>query len=435
MKYLVINLRQLRKKEPIMLVLILMCSFTAAVILYFSLGMIMHYQENRRRGDINSYEMSVLYNELEQAQRSQNTDFQQKAENYLSTEKNLEYMTVGGLRSFLKNVPKALFMNCNQMIVNSYYDADDVSVEFYDNSGAMGTNNIYLVRFSFHYDEASGIISPSSKSKDKLIYGDYLNVEDQAYGNHNAVIGIGIYNDLFVKNRKKDKDMGYNVTYDNSYDFSKHTEFTMFGETYHIVGITDGVEIDIPFNSLPDEVPLATFWSTCMIFLYDVPVTSQQEELLQQYLETNYPGTLSVKEMKHTYINASFYTMLIVVLVLVILIAVTNIAVIFRYILMKRKKQIAIFKLCGCRSCTAMFVGEGLLLTVPAFVVGALFYHLLLRPLLREMFVFMGAAYTPFNLVSVFVLFAMLSLLALYISIRPIVKQTPAAIWKEEALC
>ena len=129
MKYLVINLRQLRKKEPIMLVLILMCSFTAAVILYFSLGMIMHYQENRRRGDINSYEMSVLYNELEQAQRSQNTDFQQKAENYLSTEKNLEYMTVGGLRSFLKNVPKALFMNCNQMIVNSYYDADDVSVE------------------------------------------------------------------------------------------------------------------------------------------------------------------------------------------------------------------------------------------------------------------------------------------------------------------
>lgn len=435
MHYLYTNLHLFRKKEPIMFFLILLCSFIAAIILYFSLGMIIHYQENRRRGDINAYEMTVYYNDLEDAQRAEISDYSQKAENYLAVEKNLQYMTVGELHSFLKEIPKTLFMNCNQMLMNAYYEADDASVEFVDDSGAMGTRNVYLCRFAFHYDEATDIISPFTKKAGKLIYGDYLSTEDEIYGNHNAVIGIGVYNDLFVEGRKKDPELGYNVTYDSGYNFTEHTEFTLFGETYHIVGITDGVDIDIPFNSLKNDVPICTFWSDCMIFLYDVPVTVQQEELLRQYVETEYPGYLSVENLEHTYQNVSFYTVLIVVLVLVILIAVTNIAVIFRYILMKRKKQIAIFKLCGCQNCTAMFIGEGILLTVPAFFIGSFVYLLLLRPVLDKMFVFMDAAYTPWNLFSVFCLFAVLSVLALCVSAYPIVHQTPAAIWKEESSC
>ena len=432
MNYLRTNLRLFQKQEPVMFFLILLCSFTAAVILYFSLGMIVHYQENKRRGDINAYDIRIYYDALENAQRADNPNYEQKAVDYLAAEKNMDYMTVGELHSFLKDVPKALFMNCNQLIVNSYYDAENASVKFVDDSGAMGTNNIYLVRFNFHYDEATEIISPSTKTTERLIYGDYLSIEDETFGNHHAVIGIGVYNDLFVEGRKKDPESGYDLTYDSSYDFEEHTEFTMFGETYHIVGITDGVDIDIPFNSLKDDLPICTFWPTCMTFLYDVPVTNQQEEFMRQYVETEYPGYLSVEELEHTYINTSFYTMLIAVLVLVILIAVTNIAVIFRYILMKRRKQIAIFKLCGCRTCTALFVGEGMALTVPAFLVGTLVYLLLLRPLFGEMFVFMNAAYTPWSLISVFLLFAVLAFLSLYISVCPIVNQTPVAIWKEE---
>lgn len=73
-----------------------------------------------------------------------------------------------------------------------------------------------------------------------------------------------------------------------------------------------------------------------------------------------------------------------------------------------------------------------MVLTVPAFFVGTIVYLLLLRPLFGEMFVFMSAAYTPWSLVSVFLLFAVLALLSLYISVCPIVNQTPVAIWKEE---
>lgn len=432
MNYLRFNLRLFLKKEPIMFILILVCSFAAAFILYFSLGMITHYQENRRRGDINAYEMSVIYNDLESAQRTEMQDYDKKAEQYLSVEKNINYMTVGELHQFLNNVPKELYMDCNQLIVNSYYDVEDVSVKFIDSSGAMGTNNIYLVRFSFHYDEASGIISPSTKTNEKLIYGDYLSIEDEAYGNHNAVIGIGVYNDLFVEGRNKIPELGYNVTYDKSYDFSENTEFTLFGESYHIVGITDGTDIDIPFNSLNNDLPICTFWSTCMTFLYNVPVTSQQEEYLRQYLESHYQGHLGIKDLKHTYINTSFYTMLIIVLVLVILISSTNIAIIFRYIMMKRKKQIAIFKMCGCQSCTTMFLGEGIVLTQPSFMIGALVYYIFLRPVFEKTFVFMSFAYTLWNLLIVFILFTVLSLLALYISVCPIVSKTPVTIWKEE---
>ena len=432
MKYIHTNLRLFWKKEPAMFFLILLCSFTAAVILYFSFGMIIHYQENRRRGDIDAYDMRVYYNALESAQRSDNPDYQQKAKDYLTTEKNMQYMTVGDLRNFLENVPKTLFINCNQLIVNSYYDADNAYVEFVDDSGAMGSGNIYQVTFSFHYDEATEIISPSTKTNENLIYGDYLSIEDETYGTHNAVIGIGVYNDLFVDGRKKDPELGYNITYDNSYNFEDHTEFTLFGETYQIVGITDGTGIDIPFNSMKDDEPICTFWSTCMTFLYDTPITNQQEEFLRQYVEDAYSGYLSVEELEHTYINASFYTMLIVVLVLVILIAVANIAIIFRYILMKRRKQIAIFKLCGCKNCVAMFVEEGLLLTIPAFAVGTLVYLLLLRPVFSKLFAFMYLAYTSWNLLYLFLLFAVLALLALFISVYPVVSKTPETIWKEE---
>lgn len=432
MNYLRINLRLFWKKEPIMFLLILLCSFTAAVILHFSLGMIFHYQENRRRGDIDAYTMDVIYSDLENAQRTNNPDYAQKAANYLTVEDNIDYMTVGEMRDFLNEIPKELFMNCNRMTVNSYYDAENASVEFFDDTGGMGTNNVYLVRFSFHYDEATGIVSPFNKKTEKLIYGNYLTIEDETNGSHNAVIGIGVYNDLFVDERKKDHEWGYNTTYDSDYDFSAHTEFTLFGENYHIVGVTDGTDIDIPFNSLNDNVPICTFWSNCMTFLYDLPVTNQQEEHLRQYLDKNYSGYLRVKELKHTYINASYYSMLIAVQVLIILVTVTNIAIIFRYILMKRKRQIAIFKLCGCRSCTAMFMAEGIVLTVPVFLIGSLVYLLLLRPVFGRMFVFMSAAYTPLNLLLIFFLFSSLSTLALYISVCPIVNKTPVVIWKEE---
>ena len=432
MNYLRINIRSFMKREPAMFFLILLCSFTAAVILYFSLGMIVHYQENRRRGDINAYDMRIYYTALENAQRANDPDYEQKAENYLETEKNMDYMTVGELRNFLRDVPKELFINCSQLIVNAYYDADNAYVEFMDDSGAMASREIYQVRFSFHYDEASQIISPIPQTTQKLIYGDYLSIEDETYGTHNAVIGIGVYNDLFVEGRKKDPDLGYDVNYDSSYNFEDHTEFTLFGETYHIVGVTEGTDIDVPFNSLNNELPICTFWSTFMTFIYDIPVTNQQEELLRQYIDNVYSGSLSVEELEHTYINTSFYTMLIAVLILVIIIAVTNIAVIFRYILMKRRKQIAIFKLCGCCNCTAMFVEEGMVLTIPAFLVGTLVYMLLLRPLFVNMFVFMGAAYSLLSLIAVFLMFAILAFTALYISVYPVVNQTPVTIWKGE---
>ncbi len=52
MKYIHKNLKNFAKSEPLMILLIMLCSVFAANVLYFSLGLISHYQEQKRVGDI-----------------------------------------------------------------------------------------------------------------------------------------------------------------------------------------------------------------------------------------------------------------------------------------------------------------------------------------------------------------------------------------------
>ena len=69
-------------------------------------------------------------------------------------------------------------------------------------------------------------------------------------------------------------------------------------------------------------------------------------------------------------------------------------AVFLYYILLKRRKTLAVCMLCGCTRGKAvlMYLGESLLLTLPLFALAVLLYDRLLLPALTRFFPFIQTA-------------------------------------------
>ena len=424
MKYIHKNLKNFAKSEPLMILLIMLCSVFAANVLYFSLGLISHYQEQKRVGDISSYELCVQYKDLYEAKVHCD-------ENYVQIARDYDYLTIGEFKQMLGSLNTDMYRDCSMIYTDIVYDDEFANVEF-DGNG-MSTKSLTVIPFRFKYDPATEIISNAVANSERNIYGQNLSVEDYIYASKKASIGIGIYNDLFVEN-KKQTETGYATSYDDTYNFEDNKEIELFGIDYEIIGITENIGIELPLSSIPDDEKLRTFFPDMVMFVYDMPVTNTQYKALCDYIDENYAGKLCVKELDFTYDNSSYYSQLIAIMLFIVVISSVNIAIIFRYILIKRRRKIAVFKLCGCTESklNCMFVAEAMLPVFSAFFVGTMFYFAALKPIFCDMFVYMNTFYSINNIISAFSLFMLSCVMVLFIFTFSITIRTPISVWKEE---
>lgn len=59
MRYLIKNLNQFMRNERVMAFLCIFSSFMAAMVLFFSVGLIQHFQKQREYGDSDAYDMTI----------------------------------------------------------------------------------------------------------------------------------------------------------------------------------------------------------------------------------------------------------------------------------------------------------------------------------------------------------------------------------------
>ena len=348
MQYLIKNIRLFFRKDAVMAYLCISCSFIAAMVLFFSVGLIHHFQKHREYGDSDSFDMTIAYTELHKLMQDQNEDYIKAALSYE------HYLSVGSIKSILQDVDSYVLNNCVLINVSALYGNNTDSINWnYLNGGGLVLNNVELANFYFCYDAQSDLFTATvSDKKDAmglttvkpLLFGERLANDDYINCKKNMVMGIGLFNDIFVSGLEKTSD-GYHTEISEEYDYSLPKSFTMFGEEYQIIGISQRAdEVTIPISSLPDTIILKSIGPYALTLHYDVPITHLQYTYLKSMLEDKFNGDLFVREIDFHHRYAAFYSMMLSAVCMIAIVAAINIALIFRYVTVKRKNRLQYLK-------------------------------------------------------------------------------------------
>ena len=311
------------KNERAVFVIIIICVVASAFIINFSYGLYYNFVTQKSETEL---ELKTLNPELVQGAVITKGEFQKFAESL--DEKTLNAMTV------------------------IYAGAE--LLEFESESGPGS----FPMRFVIHAGKYN-ICEHTRKNweeKGVITSGRYINNYEEQCGELVAVVGgssADEWNAACSKFRNADGTI------------------TMFGKKYSVVGTySAGTAAPIvPFLTIPDDVQI-----TQIGFSFERNITRSMYNDITLKAEESFPGLLKFPELKFPDTDTvSIYNNMIWIALLISLLSVTNFAMLYRFILLKRRRGLAIMRICGCSRVRAvlMYLAECVVITLPAYAVGA----------------------------------------------------------------
>lgn len=170
---------------------------------------------------------------------------------------------------------------------------------------------------------------------------------------------------------------------------------TIDGKDYKIIGYTIWVDDGamIPIQSTNDDICIDR-----VILGFDRGLTKDTFDRISDTF-TSRLGDLAYIEPLPVIDKDSFYTYKTIILIsfVITIIAGFDFLILYRYIMDKRSRRTAIYRLCGMprAKITGINFAECLLLTVPLYLLGMLVFDKLLLPVLSNYFHYMSSAYSP----------------------------------------
>ncbi|MDR0920233.1 MAG: ABC transporter permease [Oscillospiraceae bacterium] len=214
-------------------------------------------------------------------------------------------------------------------------------------------------------------------------------------------------------------DFGYDKTIISKTDENGNESdyLTINNVEYKIIGYQKLRDFIIPFNSMDGDIKLGG----SLIMNFDKPMTRTQYEDIKYAFESTMGELCSVPlldipESENYYL----YNTIIIISILIAVLAAINFSALYKYVLTKRTKTLAIFRMCGLKKSRAMtmFLTECMVITIPIFAVSTLIYSNLLLPIFAEKFKYISDAYSLGLYLLIFAIYVLSSLIVLFIMIH-----------------
>lgn len=160
---------------------------------------------------------------------------------------------------------------------------------------------------------------------------------------------------------------------------------SILGKDYEVIGGQSWAAALIPYQSLEDDTELYNNFGISLYF-HD-PVTRDQYNQLKETLTAELGERVIFPEREIYDFNQLYlYNTILLINGFILLAAALNFALLYRYILMKRKKNLAVFQLCGLTRLWAAYyyLGECILLLVPVIPLAFVCFRLLVLPVLAK---------------------------------------------------
>lgn len=386
MKYILRNIRSLIKNEPLIFAVMIVCVFASSWVLTFAYGLYQNYNVQKTEADIESKELVLSLREDKSVTR---TD----------------------LERFFAEISDETLNAANLL----YCDAELPG--FPTERGDYGRA---AFRFTIHNGQyqSSSYIKEQWEKKGQITSGRFFSDDDEKNGANVALIYIdmGEWNEATLAIKTGENTI------------------RLFDKEYEVIGTYDGfggVPL-IPFLSIPEDLELSA-----PAFMFEKNLTKSQYEEIRSAARRAVPETfvfpdLAFPDTENIYI----YNNIMLICALIAVLTVINFASLYNYIISKRIRQLAVFKLCGCTSfkATGFYLAECAIICVPVFMIGTASYIPVMKFFLSPIFPYMKDAYSPVIYTVIFALYIIILVIIMSFTLIRSVKKNTAAIWKEGAL-
>jgi hypothetical protein len=200
---------------------------------------------------------------------------------------------------------------------------------------------------------------------------------------------------------------------------------------YKIIGVQKIHPIIVPFNSLNDNTPIDS-----ILFHFTKPLTRTQYNEIKETVLANFGDLAMIPELDIPESeNYYLYNTIIIISILIAVLSSINFAVLYQYVLSKRRKTLGVFRVCGCTMFKSLkiFLSECMLITVPIFILTGLCYDKLALPVLSKHFEYIESAYSLKMYLIIFAIYVTSSLVVLTLMIYfSYLRKTIREMWGEK---
>ena len=235
-------------------------------------------------------------------------------------------------------------------------------------------------------------------------------ISDEDYASGKKVVALGT--EMFT-----DQHGGAIGHSSKSYDIvhlKDEQYITIEGERYEIIRIDKAIDgkMVFPVTSLPRDLKL---WcdplqnDEMFEVSFNEPLKATQYYEFREAVEKYFGDRAVLPKVEFKSAEELYYyrTILLISVVIAILAAI-NMAVLYRYILERRGRELTVFRLCGCKRSAAvrMYLAECLILSLPLFALTELLWHRLVMPRFASLFEHFESAYSFKLYAAVFGIYA-----------------------------
>jgi len=368
-------------KQRLLALLLVLNIIVSCLVICFSYGLYQNYNAYIRKGE-NQQIMSLrIYPQLGIAHKNEHGVM-------VST------VTKGGLTELLLSLSDEFTddLECVGMIhgfmndlfrYKKYEDKDyedDSEIE-YDDEGLYGASMTFTVK--------NGQILPFGR------IADHISDEDYSKGRKCVVVGTELYD---PKHHSSVGVVDRNATARLLSGNDKY--ITIEGERFDIIKADKQLDgyIYIPFTSIKDDTELWISPDRSIITLsFKQELTSTLYNELKEKAAVVLGDKAYIEELQFTEAEEIYYYRAVLLIsVLIAILAAVNMAILYRYILERRSRELAIFRICGCGKLRAimMYLAECMLINLPLFALTEFLWHRLLMKRFASLFEHFENAYS-----------------------------------------
>lgn len=377
MKYIVLNIRIFLHKSPSIFAAAILCILSSALLLNFSYGLYCNYQMTKAEmnNDLKKIGSAIDPNAAPNRQQIQN---------------------------FVEALPEEISAN-----ISFYFSG---SISEYEND-----EMITELESRFIYQQGKYSVMPEYRKNvtEKLLSGRMITDSEENCGSYVAVI----YQPRAVSDKTNDES----------------TYISLFGRSYQVIGeqnLIDGFPT-IPFLAVPENF----VYDRIAIMTFHNLMTRSQYEELKRTAQIYIPNAISFPDLPlPDKDNNIIYNNIILISILIAMLSVLNYAMLYRYILQKRRKSLAIFRICGCSILRTMllYLGECVCTSLPIYGAGTVLFIVLLNHVFGNMFPYMKQSYSVNVYLMIFAIYSIVMLVIMSIMIFSYLKQSIVTGWKED---
>lgn len=387
MKYVLHNLSSLIKNEKFIFAVMIVCVIASAWIMAFSYGLYQNYNITLYEFDESAAHMDIEINEG-------------------------KTLTKGDLVRYL-----AAISNETKNDISSI--GTSTRLEGFEDTDEWSYLDSY---FWFHITDGVYLVPPDARENWEsgvILTGRYISDEEMANGAD--VVMLSNNQDITTDNQDGWDPATKAILNEDG------TKATIFGKEYTVICTNRSPYGPMmPILSVPDDVALNS-----LSFSFYNHVTREQYNEVRDVADEVIPGVLTFAQMDIPDAEGAYmYRNIMLIAALIAVITIVNFAVLFRYITAKRRRQNAIFRLCGCTVGKIMraSLAECCMICIPTFIIGIAAFIPVMEFVLSNIFPYMKGAYSPVIYLAFVLIYTVLMLIimsvVLFVQLRKMPVET-----------